>query len=948
MIKILAVVFLFCTHTLAQRQPTDLFLSTPLSSEIAGNKPQQFRINLLAGQTATVEVDQSEVDVTLTSFDPTGIKMLEWGMPLGRVGKETILVIAENSGDYRVDVSAGNRHAFTGKFIIELTEIRPTIRDDRIKNQAAKEMTDLMGRVDDLKDDETVASYKKVIEIWQKVVELSKVKQDEVAEARALHSMGNVLLDFGEIQQTLDVNLRVLQMWREQKNRRMELVAAGRIGNIWGQTGEYEKALLMNKEVLEIAQEIASKSNEAVALGNIGLSYLSLNQPEMAIKYFEQALPLYRSMNVPVLQPQILNSLGRANIALGNSAKGVEYLESALDLQEKVGYRIDSPPFYIGLGKVYQETGETEKAYQLFQAANSLANETGTLRYSVQSLYYLALVERSRGNFAKAVENLEDGLKLIEKIRGEIRNKDLRTGYFATVQNFYELYIDMLIERSEKENMANNVTLAFEMSERSRSRSLIDLLQEARVDLDKGIKPELRDKQKDLTDEINNKYRKRESLQTSNSTLEQIDKINAEINDLQIAAETVNTEIDKANPRLASLRNAMPAATKDIQALLDDETVLLEYKLGEKRSFAWLVTKDSIEVFALPGRRTIEEKARAFYDSVMANKKDEQAKTRALAESVSEMLLAQVAAKIGDRRIAIVADGVLQYIPFSALPSPKSKVLSPKSKDQLLVETNEVIVLPSASVLAQLRANPKNSGPDDKTIAIFADPVFDMGDSRIAKGSNRVEKNTTMAEVLRDFQFGKTLPRLLASRQEARNIAGLIDEKNANVRMDFQASLANIEKADLKGYKILHFATHGLLNSSRPELSGLVFSLYDKNGQDQDGFLTLNDIYNLDLSSDLVVLSACQTALGKDVRGEGLIGMSRGFLYAGSNRVIASLWKVDDSATAEFMKRFYTNHLRKKMSASQAMRQTKIEMQAIPRYRSPYYWSAFTILGDWK
>ncbi len=165
---------------------------------------------------------------------------------------------------------------------------------------------------------------------------------------------------------------------------------------------------------------------------------------------------------------------------------------------------------------------------------------------------------------------------------------------------------------------------------------------------------------------------------------------------------------------------------------------------------------------------------------------------------------------------------------------------------------------------------------------------------------------------------------------------------------DFDASLENLDDAELSNYRILHFATHGLLNTKRPELSGLVLSIYDKKGKQQDGFLSLNDIYNLDLDSEMVVLSACQTALGKDVRGEGLIGLSRGFLYAGSKRIVASLWKVDDAATAEFMSRFYKNHLQNKMSASAALRQAKIEMKKIPRYKSPFYWSAFTLLGEWK
>ncbi len=314
-----------------------------------------------------------------------------------------------------------------------------------------------------------------------------------------------------------------------------------------------------------------------------------------------------------------------------------------------------------------------------------------------------------------------------------------------------------------------------------------------------------------------------------------------------------------------------------------------------------------------------------------------------MASELSEIILPPAISKTANKRIAIVADGVLQYIPFSAL-------LSPGSTGRLLVDSNEIVMLPSASVLSLLRADQSHSREPNKKIAIFADPVFDLDDPRISKvpGKRSNEKNMAIAGVLRDFRLGETLPRLLASRAEARNISGLVDKADVKIRTDFAATIENVEKAGSEDYQILHFATHGLLNSARPELSGLVFSLYDENGQKQDGFLTLNDIYNLDISSDLVVLSACQTALGKEVRGEGLIGLSRGFLYAGSTKIVASLWKVDDSATSEFMKLFYKHHLQNGLSASAALRAAKLELKKIPRYRSPYYWSAFTILGDWR
>ncbi|MEK7725153.1 MAG: CHAT domain-containing protein, partial [Acidobacteriota bacterium] len=509
------------------------------------------------------------------------------------------------------------------------------------------------------------------------------------------------------------------------------------------------------------------------------------------------------------------------------------------------------------------------------------------------------------------------------------------------VQNYYELYIELLITRFEKNKSKADSALALEISERSRSRSLVELLEEAKVDFKNGIDPITLAEQKNLQKQIDDKYNRRETLLNGKPNPEQISKINGEINELNTQIQNVQIKIRRENPKFADLSEGKTISASEIQKLLIDETVLLEYKLGNKRSFLWLVTKDSIEISILPSRKKIEEIAKSFYNSVVANNKNEREKTSEISKTLSKILLEPVAAKLAKKRLAIVADGVLQYLPFSALQY---------SDEKYLANQNEIIVLPSASVLGQIRENPNRSQKYDETIAIFADPVFDAEDSRIAKNSERNPnyENKAIERVLRDFRFGETLPRLLASRQEAKNIASLIDKKEANVRTDFEANVENIENLQLKNYRILHFATHGLLNSSRPELSGLIFSLYDKYGNKQNGFLSLNDIYNLNFASDLVVLSACQTALGKDVRGEGLIGMSRGFLYAGSNRIIASLWKVDDAATSEFMKRFYTNHLQKGLQASKALQQTKIEMKNIKRYESQYYWAAFTLMGDWQ
>jgi CHAT domain-containing protein len=192
------------------------------------------------------------------------------------------------------------------------------------------------------------------------------------------------------------------------------------------------------------------------------------------------------------------------------------------------------------------------------------------------------------------------------------------------------------------------------------------------------------------------------------------------------------------------------------------------------------------------------------------------------------------------------------------------------------------------------------------------------------------------------------LQRLIFSRREADVITRLAGARSSFKALDFAANRATALGSNLSQYRIIHFATHGLLNSQHPELSGIVLSLFDEQGRPQDGFLRLHDIYNLKLSADLVVLSACKTGLGKEIKGEGLVGLTRGFLYAGSPRVIASLWKVDDRATAELMTLFYQHMLRDGLRPAAALRKAQIDMRNRPRWAAPYYWAGFTLQGEWK
>jgi CHAT domain-containing protein len=332
------------------------------------------------------------------------------------------------------------------------------------------------------------------------------------------------------------------------------------------------------------------------------------------------------------------------------------------------------------------------------------------------------------------------------------------------------------------------------------------------------------------------------------------------------------------------------------------------------------------------------------------------------------MLLEPAAAELGRKRLLIVADGSLQLVPFAALPAPwaaaggrarlsnaslNSSAL-PAADVPPLAAVHEIVNLPSVSTLAALRGAARRRQPAPKAVAILADPIFDRDDPRLqaalesrADAVAVVPRPKAWDDAVRSFGTG--LPRLLFSRGEARGIVAAAPAGMAMVALDFEANSATATGSLLGQYRIVHFATHGVFNDRQPELSGVVLSLFDERGRArEDGFLRLHDIYNLNLPVDMVVLSACQTGLGKQVRGEGLIGLTRGFMYAGAARVVASLWKVDDEATAELMKVFYQRMLKDGMPPPAALREAQMSLRRQKRWSAPYYWAGFVLQGEWK
>jgi len=594
----------------------------------------------------------------------------------------------------------------------------------------------------------------------------------------------------------------------------------------------------------------------------------------------------------------------------------------------------------------------------------------------------IARAERDRNNLTEARNRTEAALDIIESLRSKVVSQELRTSYLASKRDYYDFYIDLLMRLHQNVPSQGHDAIALRMSERARARSLLETLTEARVDIRQGVDPLLLSRERTLQQQLNAKERYRVQLLNGKHTEEQARAVEREVTALITEYQETQTRIRTTSPRYAALTQPKPLSLEEIQQqVLDSDTLLLEYSLGEERSYLWAVTPTSINSFVLPKRAEIEPAARRTYELLTASHRRESKRQAELAAvDLSRMVLGPVTRQLGKKRLLVVTDGALQYVPFAALPVPDGETdrrrladtatsddrvyashSSPASLVPLMLN-HEIVSMPSASVLAVLRRELAARPAAPRAVAVLADPVFGANDIRV--NQNGFGATRSASGVLADAERERLPDRDLArsaresgvtnfdrlrfTRLEADTIVAQADERSSLKALDFIASRATVTHADLDQYRIIHFATHGLLNSQHPELSGIVLSLVDEQGRAQDGFLRAHDIYNLKLRADLVVLSACQTALGKEIKGEGLAGLTRGFMYAGAARVVASLWDVKDEATSELMKRFYRGMLREGLRPAEALRAAQISMWKEPRWAAPSHWAGFMMQGEWR
>jgi CHAT domain-containing protein/tetratricopeptide (TPR) repeat protein len=933
----------------------------PVEREISGGQSHSYNITMISGEYLHVVVAQRGVDVAVALSTADGKKIIEVNSDPLIEGSETVSVIAEASGAYLIEVHSPEKIAKTGRYEIKVEELRAATAEDKYRVAG-----ETVFREAELLKNGTLEDKRKSIEKYHEALDLYRRASDRNGEAQTLNNIGEVYWSLGEIRKALDKYNEALSISREVGDRSGEAVTLNNIGAAYWSLGEMQKALEKYSEALPLRHAVGDRGGEAETLNNIGVTYESLGEMRKALEKYNEALPLRRAVGDRRGEAETLNNIGVVYWSLGEMQKALEKYNEALPILQVVGNRNVEATTLNNIGVVYDSLGEMQKALEKYNETLLIRRDVDDRNGEAVTLLRIAQVEQKRGNLTQARQTVEQAIGLIESLRTNIAGQELRASYFASRQEFFESYIDVLMQMRKQNPAAAFDAVALAVSERARARSLLELLKESRADIRQGVDSSLLERERSLQQRLNARAAAQARLLNRKHTPEQADAIAKEIAAITAEYEEVQAKIRARSPRYAALTQPQPLGLTEIQQqALDEDTLLLEYALGEQRSYLWLVSQRSIDSYELPSRAEVEAATRRVYELLSARPKrgtPPDPQLIAQARTLSRMLLGPVAPQLGGKRLVVVAPGALSYLPFAALPAPEDKE-RPAGDYEPLIAKHEVVSIPSASVLSIIRRETAGRQRSAKSVAVLADPVFEEDDPRLdeAKNGNSSGKTSTRSaadaehpELMRairtmnfpDARAGFT--RLPFSRYEANSVIALTPKGTGLKATDFSASRDLAKSRELSQYRILHFATHGLLNSDRPELSGLVFSLIDRERKPQDGFLRLHEIYNLQLNADLVVLSACETGLGKEIKGEGLIGLTRGFMYSGAPRVVASLWNVDDLATAELMKLFYQRMLKDGLPAGAALRAAQLELSGQKRWASPYYWAGFVLHGDWK
>ena len=727
-------------------------------------------------------------------------------------------------------------------------------------------------------------------ERYEEALKIAQEKNDLQSIKYCMSNLGVLYIDLGNFNKALEyINYALHEDLAADNKQAIAFdyqnigVTYRRIAFLSGLNSDFSRALNQLNKGLQIAREISDKKLMNRILISIGAVYSDQGRFLDARSYFENALKIAQEINDTDAQGRVLTNLGIIEFNLGNYEVSTRYYQSAIDIAFKLG----SGQF---LWEAYLELG------------NSLAKQH---------------------KYQEALKNYQASISLIEDIRSAINLEEYKASFLGTDKRLeaFQNLIALLVRLDEEDPEKGYIAEAFNYLERGKARAFLDSLEVTGIDIASGIDFKLANQEKEIMREITDRYNK---LLVPELKQEERQKLTAEIRAFEENLEALKAEVRSTSPAYANLKYPEVITYDQVRKeLADAQTAFFAYSVGKDESFCFTVTRNRIHAFSLPGRATIQQQV-AEYRKVISDRDNQDFR---LGQTLYKELIEPGLADIGSiRRIIIVPDDILHLLPFETL------VVRSGNPFRWLIEDYEIAYTPSLSSLRYLEKR-KSSGPKPAhDLLALGDPYY---------GPNEESPQSANPE---GFFSGDpvSFERLHYASQEVQSSAALFKPGREIVFLRREASEENVKSANLLDYKIIHFATHGLIDDQRPGRSAIILALDEE--PTEDGLLQMREIFNLKMRAELVTLSACQTGLGQSIRGEGIEGLSRAFFYAGASSVLMSLWAVNDEATSQLMERFYY-HLLKAETTMGALQQTKLEMIASSALRHPFYWAGFVLSG---
>ena len=786
---------------------------------------------------------------------------------------------------------------------------------------------------------------------------------DKRGIAFAHNARGFIYAISGEPQKGLDHYSKAIELFPEGVDSFERGKAFNGIAAIHGDYGKFDLAKINGMKALSDYTRAQNEMGQLAALIDLGQWTFQLGLKNDSREYLSRALELSQELDHTFFWAIAQDRIGRVDLKENKTDSAIKRFSNCRIKFEEMG--VKQPSVLNNLGRAYEKKGDVDEARKYFERAVKENREIQDTAELAESLFLLSKLNAKDGKLRTALRESSEAVSLTESLYSDVANNSLRSAYISNEYDRYENQIGILMELHKRFPSDGYAQKAFIVSEKVRARFMQETLRLGNLEFLADADPKTIENKKEIENLLDRKKNELTTLLSSNSNNAAVSGVRAEIEGLKNQLDEMWSKLKRESPVFFALKSLPAFDIESFQeSVLDEKSLLLEFSLGSKESYLWVIGKRDFEVIVLPKRAIIETQAANLLELLSSQN---EAKKESIAErqkrikfaedkflrdsvSLSNDIFGKIINKIKGKRLIIVPDGKLSAFPFSALPFPNRGDQNQLGYEPLLV-FNEIVYEPSASVL-QLIQNLRKRTVPTKQFFVVADPVFNSSDSRLPK-SARVEENksgdeATYVNQTRSFSTLNSLGRLFGTLSEAESIVQRFGENNSKVVVGFRANRDTILNSDIANYQVLHFATHGIVNEDEPDLSGIVVSRFDKAGNKRNGLIRLQDIYGLRLSADLVVLSACDSALGEEVRGEGLISLSNGFLQAGAKSVVSSLWKVDDNATSILMKNFYELLSTEGITPAEALRKAQIRMLKDSNFRSPMYWASFSINGDFR